>query len=271
MDILKVYKARCREEFYQYGFKSHGNNHFRIINDVYQDFLLFRSMSGYECKIQFTIFPLCYGLDKRYKCGGYLGFESGGPYREWGWMFNTGERKESRGWMFEYDRNSEKSIKNCVEEMISYIKTKIIPFLERGSDSASAYKEIRSLKDSILGGREGNEYIYDDDDRMYCMLLKMGDYDKAVEYLKREIDEYKNLIEEYENLNEDRDETYISPEEKNQEFKEKIVNLEEEMRHVSQRDMDYINKFIKTNERKSLESLLTPKELEKWKKENGKD
>lgn len=262
MDILKVYKSRCREEFKQYGFKSYGNNHYRIINDVYQDFLLFRSMSGFDCRIHFTVIPLCEGIDERYKCGGYWAFESGELGGEWGWTFKTGEHKESRGWMFEYNRNSEESIRNCVEEMISYIKTKIIPFLEIGCDSTSAYREIKLLKNSYAGSREQREYDLMDDYRMYCMLLKIGNYDKAIEYFRQRIKGYQDSIE-------DKFADHISSDEEKEELKIKIAETEEQIRLIS--DHDYVNNFIETNEQKSLENLLTPKELEKWKKANGKD
>lgn len=104
--FLKIYKEYCKDEFEKYGFKRCKNNHYRVVNDVLQTFLLHRSIYGYNCTVEFGITPLCYGIDKDHKCsvGGIYNlrmFEGG---VEW-WEYPRGVKNGNVAKLNEYIKN----------------------------------------------------------------------------------------------------------------------------------------------------------------------
>jgi hypothetical protein len=172
MDIfLKYYKQECKLVFSPFGFRSIGNNHYRVINDVFQAFYLHRSLSGDHCTIQFGITPLCYGIDQEYRktTGGIYS-----PVNFEGWD----------AWWY-YNRKSIESIQSCIQTIIAYTKEKILPLFDAGTDCASAYRVICQIE------RAAQQMIDDNPspggDCGYYMLLKMGEYEKASMYLRHSI------------------------------------------------------------------------------------
>jgi len=235
--FLKTYKDICKNEFGKYGFKSYRNNHYRVINDVFQSFGLHRSVYGWDCTIEFTIAPLC-GETKLEKttCGADHLKMFEGVY-EW----------------FPYDRNSEDSMKSCILDMVSYMHKYLMPYFEKGDSCKSAYNVIgefevvsRAKIEKQEGIKEFSLYSY----IRACMALKNGDYDKAYEHFKvveaQWLDAYKTNSETYK---EKIDPEYVKR------YEAKLAELREKIRRISEHDMDYINNFIWENERDSLINL----------------
>ena len=103
--FLKQYKKICKEQFSGYDFKSYKNNHYRIINDVFQSFELHRSVYGDSCTVHFGALPMCRmsPIDASTCPAMHLKmFEN-----DFSW--------------FPYDNKSEESINDCVNELKQYI------------------------------------------------------------------------------------------------------------------------------------------------------
>jgi len=228
--FLKQYKQVCKEEFSGYGFKSYRNNHYRVVNDVFQSFCLHRSVYGKSCTVEFGILPLAteYTIEKdRCRSDHLKKFE--GVY-EW----------------FEYDNRSEPSIDRCISEMLVYMKKYLMPFFERGIDCKTAYKEICDFE-------RNHCKIYNlADDAKFCMALKNGDYKNAVIHLKAQIAHTKGAYANVKSYYDD-----MGPE-----YEEMIrLSLEKDNRmleHILNGDETFIKNYIEENERRNLENL-------KWK------
>lgn len=124
--FLKQYKQMCKQEFGQYGFKTYCNNHYRIVNDIFQSFCLHRSIYGHDATIEFCIRSLAEEdtIDKTASGANHL------------------KRFENSEAWFPYDKRDEKSIDYCIESMLSYMKRYLIPFFLNATTSEYAYKEI---------------------------------------------------------------------------------------------------------------------------------
>lgn len=227
MDIfLKTYVKMGKERLTKYGFKRTGNNFYRVVNDVYQNILLERSMSGLWCRICFGITPLCKRIN-------YLDVKRGMFTRYELQIFD--DKRDER----HYDRQSLESITACITDIMDYIENRLIPFFEKASNSESAYHELCNLESSA--SLYFNNKIEMIDYSKFCMALKSGDYETALTYLL--------AIEEHwtESYGIKLTAGYLS-----EEFKikhEKRMNIiHMEIEKIREKDEVYIRNFIEENE-----------------------
>lgn len=222
--FLKEYKQKCKQEFGQYGFKAYRNNHYRVVNDVFQSFSLHRSVSGLDATVEFGIVPLGvdYDLDKSFV----------NPYHL--------KQFENRGGWFEYNRNSSASISACINEMIGYIKTYLMPLFEQAIDCQSAY-EVMCKNNNIFTGNSIEKF---------CMCLKFGDYARAKFYIEEVISQYKYAYaRNREILGSDIPQDYI------QKMEKEIFELRNLQSWVIDEKRNDINKWLGTNEKRNKENL----------------
>lgn len=162
--FINTYKKRCKEEFNEYGFKTYRNNHYRVINDIFQSFTLHRSVSGNDCNVIFGIVPLAveYDLDKSFV----------NPCR----ISDFGSKNP---W-FNYDRTLHSSIDICIDNMFRYMKKYLMPIFAKAVDCETAYSIICEY-DSVFAG---NSY------ERFCFCLKFGDYKTAKFHLEEVIEQH---------------------------------------------------------------------------------
>ena len=225
--LSKKFRDECKCFREQYGFRSYRAYHYRVINDVFQSFYLHKSVSGEDCTVEFRIAPLCAG--KLYANKTSCGSE------------HLKQFENDFSW-FEYDRNNEKNIDDCVNTMIKYMKKYLMPKFERASNSLGALYECEDFLENHK--MVHNFYLF------YCLSLKSGLYDKAIEYSEKQIAQirfaYNRNLGFWGNT--------MSEDYKNRLFNE-ILTIEHRIEMVSSRNMEYIDNFIETNEREALEEL----------------
>lgn len=234
MDIfLQKYKAMCNAEFKKYGFKNYRNNYYRVINDMFQSFSLHRSVSGDICTVEFLIAPLCRTNLNKTSCG-------------------VSHLKNFEGlysW-FDYDKNSEESINDCLSSMLSYMHNYLMPFFEKSSRCKNAYYaicEFEKISGCISSDIPGYS-LYSGTKAL--IALKNSDYDTSVKHFKeieaQHLYAYKknqemlgnNLTTEY-----------------TEKFNHKMKLLQEKIEHISKHDTNYINNLISVNEEENLSNL----------------
>ena len=227
MDIfLKTYVKMGKERLNKYGFKRTGNNFYRVVNDVYQNISLERSMSGLWCRICFGITPLCKRIS-------YLDVKRG--------MFTRYELQvfDDKRDEWYYDRLSLERITACITEIMDYIENRLIPFFEKASNAESAYLELCNLE--LSASLYFNNKILMVDYSKFCMLLKSGDYDTALTHLlsmeEQWIGAYNHKLSA----------GYMSDEYKFK-FEKELNNLRMEIKKIREKDEIYIKNFIKENE-----------------------
>jgi len=229
--LLESYKIECKKILSPYGFKNCGVNHLRLINDVVQ-YIGLQILSGKRyCRIYFGIRPLCC-----IKSEVHPKFANG----DYDLRMFEGYKKA-----WEYDKKSQESINNCVENIIWYIKTYLLEVFKRGIDCKSGYHEIYNFEQTSydlakkLYLEQGKKWedaryikngIYMNDYRKFCMALKIGDYDLSLEYLTTI---YNHMLTN-------------GTSEKN------ILLYKQKIDHITNRNMDFINNFINTNEKEAL-------------------
>ena len=121
--LVKTYKDKCKKEFAGLGFKTYRRNFWRVVNDIFQSFELQKSVSGRGCTIHFVVVPMCAGecIKKEYCGPNHIKiFEY-----DYSW--------------FDYDRNDENSMDNCVDEMISYMKKYLMPYFRLSEKQLGTY------------------------------------------------------------------------------------------------------------------------------------
>ena len=235
--FIKTYKARCKEAFGALGFKAFRNNHYRVVNDVYQCFRLKRSISGFLCDIEWCIAPLCVGLDGKDSVPN----------------FHYLSRFEDNILFWHYDRKSEESIDLCVNGLIEYLKKHLMPFFDQSTNCSNAYKQAMIWEERMRKRYQRNDDSYPLNTNYYCMALKIGDYDEALKYLAQY---RKNITGDSEGT-----ESYDDDPEAKEYFEKRLAEWDDKIAHIKARDMDWINNFIQTNERKSLVNLGLKKDL----------
>lgn len=228
MDTLtKIFKEKCKNEFSKYGFKTYRRTFYRVVNDVFQSFGLHKSVSGNNCTVEFCIVPLCAGdvIQKTYY----------GPE-------NIRMFENSMAWYF-YDRTDESSMENCVSEMIAYMKKYLIPFFEAGSCAKDAYRTVYTFQEKHY--RKGVDW---DDSYLFWMALKAEMYETALKHLRaqREATEFA--------YNSNKEHFEPSPE-----YTERIRNemkaQEGFIRKIEERDLEYLEEVIRSNEQIALTNL----------------
>jgi hypothetical protein len=160
----------CKAEFSSVGFRTNGNNHWRVVNDVYQAFYLRRSSFGDSFTITFGILPLCQGLSRTDKNSPGLPYELG--------IFAGG----MQWWKMPSDNSTEEEMFACVQELMAYLKKHLIPFFDMSKSCATAYESVVELEKHI-SHIQSTADVYACDRRKYYMLLKKGDYSTAIAIL----------------------------------------------------------------------------------------
>lgn len=227
--LLKTYKEKCSEEFLNYGFKTFRNNHYRVINDIFQSFNLHQSVSGGDCTVEFIILPLAINqeIDKS-TCG----------------ADHLKVFEDDFSW-FSYNRNSTQSINLCVDTLIVYMKKYLMAFFENGINSKMAYKLICDFEKKH---HDKNCCIYDD--AKFCLSLINQDYFSAETHLKAMIKQseyaYARNMEVFGN---DLSTEYINN------TIQKICDEKKLLEHVKNRNVKFVEDFLLTNKKKNKKSL----------------
>ncbi len=222
--FINAYKKRCKEEFNEYGFKTYRNNHYRIVNDIFQSFTLHRSVSGNDCNVIFGIVPLSveYELDKTFV----------NPCR-------VSDFEDKKTW-FNYDRTLHSSIEKCIDDMIAYMKKYLMPVFEKAVNCESAYLTIIKY-DNVF---RGNTY------ERLCMCLKFGDYKNAKKHLQEVIEQHKDAFRRNkEALGNNITQEYI------QKMEEKISQKQLLLEMIECKDYDTIQKWVSANEKRNKKNL----------------
>jgi len=250
MDFMKLYQAQCRERFGHLGFKKLGNTHWRVVNDVLQTFYLHRARAGGSCMLQFGITPLCYGSINRDS------FKYGTSS-----MLQPHAFSDCTVWQWFYDPKSEESIRSCIESLMEFMLSYLVPYFERGIDCASARKENLMLWQNLLERKRtflrdnpwARQYSFGEEpteekalgSMVECyMALKIGVYADAAKYLS-------NLIAARRKANE------AEPSEKNEKF---IAEWSQLLERALAQDNDFFADYLAANERKSRIALGLEKE-----------
>ena len=230
MDLAKLFKQRCKEEFKEYGFKTYRSNFYRVVNDVFQSFTLHRSVSGEDCTVEFCALPLCYGSDiNKDRCvADHLKMFEG----NFSW--------------FEYDRHDESSIEACVEEMISYMRKYLMPFFTQAGNSYGAYHATWEFQRVS----HNNKYSSGDSRLMY-FALKCGMYEEVIKHLHAQIKNLEEVIEE------DIKWGYFN---RIEEIKNDILETQNQIKMISEPNEEWIKTFIAEKERAALLNLGMIKE-----------
>lgn len=234
MDLfLQNYKSYFKPLISEYGFKNYKNAYYRVINDVAQYFVLHRWVPfGRSCTIEFNVFPLCMGLSKK--------------------SFLTASKDivqligTTKWW--DYDPNNEESVVKTITQMYTVAKEYLIPFFEKATDSAAAFDEICKLEKKIY--TDIPEGIIKNDYSKICFAIKLGNYDKAIEFLKVAENQYLYVdTQTLENLDKHEKEQYL------RRIAEELSSIRREIECLSKPDMDYIGNFIKEGEENTLKNL----------------
>ena len=235
--FLKTYQSICKSEFGEYGFKNYRDNHYRVVNDVFQSFRLHRSITDLDCTVEFLIEPLCSErvIDKT-TCGADHLKMFEGIY----------------SW-FPYNKNSEESMKACILEMVGYMHKYLMPFFERGNSCKNAYDVLEEFE--IVSRTK-----IDKQDELFGFLpyshtkafitLKIGDYSKACEHFEAVVAQWVSAYEHNMKISEGN-----MPPEYTQRHEMKLIALREKIRRIAEHDMDFILNSIQDNEMRSLENL----------------
>lgn len=245
--FVENYLETCKAEFSQYGFKQKRKAFVRVINDVMQNFTLEKLRSGRACRVEFAIIPLCLRIEKDYITGGVYSHNL--------------RRFEPAHWthwdQWEYDPKSEKSMNNCIDEMIMQIKKHLMPLFCKANSCKTAYDELCELDREFYGNvknmRENDKKYFQNgvnmlDNTKYYMALKNGNYDIAVAYLKaieqQNVDSYNSMDEG----------GYLTGDDRTRR-EENLVKIRYEIETISKCDESYIQGLIKESEEYSLNNL----------------
>lgn len=227
--FIKRYTANCKELLTPYGFKRCGVNYIRVINDVLQCVGLKKYSGGFDCDVMFEISPLCvpdmFEIHPRLPSGRYI-------LRMFEGMV-----------LWKFDKNSQESIDFCIDNIMMFMNKYLVPFFEQGIDCKSAYYQICEFEKLAYKNRIRMMDYY-----KYCMALKFGDYNLALEHIKPFEQGHVNAMES-------RKANGWLTEEERIEREDKLAKLRKEIELVSIHDIEFIKNFIKENEVKSLKIL----------------
>ena len=225
--ITKIYKEKCRKEFSELGFKSYRKNFYRVVNDMFQSFQLHKSASGSGCTIEFVVAPLCTGdwIQKTFCGSDHIK------------MFDS-----DYSW-FQYDRCDEGSMDSCVDEMIGYMKKYLIPYFQLSNNSKQAYYVTCEFQNNNY--RDG---IFLADPHLFNMALKAELYNKAIEHLIAKKEHAENAYK----INAKHFELSI---EYKKDMQKKIEEISYQINMLKEQNLEYIQTYIKGNERKALMNL----------------
>lgn len=253
-DFLKQYKNRCETEVLPYGFKRKKNVFIRVVNDVLQSFYtekLSIYSYGRECRVGFSVLPLCQKLEAERILGGF------GVYYLRKFEISHWAEGDDR-WRY---KSIPEDISACIDEILIYINKYLLPFFERANSCKAALPEvialeklfnenrIESLKLSDIADKAGpNAELNLSDSTKYFMALKSGDYDFALKSRKALLEQNMAVYESVQNN------SYMTKE-KLHEKEEMLSKLQDEIRHLEEKDWDYFKIIIADNEAYSREKL----------------
>lgn len=232
--FVQSYKQMFKTIALEYGFKSHKNSFYRVVNDVVQYFVLHKWVPfGRSCTIDFNIYPLCIRVDKSNLSSA---------------SYDIIRLLDKPCW-WEYNPNNNDNVLEVLREMYIATKEHLIPFFEKATDCASAYEALCSLEKSIYTGIPGG--IITNDYGKVCFAIKIGAYYKAIEHLKA-IEKQNRTIDTQtlDALNQYEKEKYCKRK------KEKLNEIIKEIELLDIPDMNYINSFVANNEAYSLSHLI---------------
>lgn len=251
--LIKNYIEACKPEVLPLGFKRRKNAFVRVINDVLQNFTIEKISSGWACRVDFSIIPLCLRIEKEYI--------SGGVYPHYLKKFELISGTPSDSW--EYDKHSEASMDACLREIMRYVTSYLLPFFEHATNCQTALPEVirleKTLNDKWLASRKSSG-IEDHagpnagldllDSTKYFMALKNGDYDFALKsrqaLLQQHMNSYNSMSER----------GYLTEEDRVRREKG-IAELRGEIAHLEAKDTGYFQRLLEENEAYSRESLRT--------------
>ena len=245
----------CETELLSYRFKRKNGCFVRVVNDVMQNFAIEKVMSGRACRVEFAIIPLCLRIEKKYILGGVYSYNLK--------KFELAQRTWWDQW--EYDKKSEKSMDDCVEEIIRYLKTYLFPLFQCANSCKMALPELIRVEKLFNDNRKvalKRDGIEDKggfctelnllDNAKYYMAIKNGDYNFALKshkaMLKQNLDSYQSA----------QNNSFIT-QEVLEERKVLIEKLRMEVALLEAGDLEYFQKDICENEtysRKILTSVI---------------
>lgn len=222
--ILKKFKARCKEELKKYGFHPYRNNHYRVVNDIFQSFNLHRSISGWECTVEFSIVPLSVGYDIRKDTVNSYHLKNFENSAEW----------------FKYDKNSIEDMDACVDKLLYYMIKHLLPIYIKADSCEKAYSIMNEY-----------EYIFQCNSyEKFCMCIKKNDYIQAENYLHAVINQHKEAFEiNMSNFKENAPVDYVMK------MKEELADYTNLMEKVKQKDEKFLYEWASQNERRNLYNL----------------
>lgn len=252
-DFLKKYRMACEAEVSPYGFKRKKNVFIRVVNDVCQNFYvekLGRYSYGRECRVGFSVQPLCSKFDREWILSGV-----GLYYLK---KFELNDFRHMDGWCYKVDPVS---ISACVDEIVYYIKRYLLPFFESAASCKTALPDLIALEKLLYKNHtsildlNNIEYVENShmefdimDNVKYFMALKSEDYDFALRSRKALL---KQNIRSYESM----DKIGYLNEESRMERKEQIREIQDEIQKIEEKDWAYIQTMIENNEAYSREEL----------------
>lgn len=216
----------CKREFKQYGFKPYRNNHYRIINSIFQSFCLHRSVYGNTATVEFVILSLAqeYKIDKL-TCG----------------ADHLRKFENSAEW-FLYENKSDKSIDECIVSMMGYMNKYLIPFFQYSTTSKNAYNAICEL--DRINNSQLNEYT------KLILSLKNQEYSVAELHMKNIISQseyaYKRNKEVYGN---NISSEYVKK------IEAKIKHKNQFLQRIINKDFEFLQEWLQKNEENNLQSL----------------
>ena len=226
--FLTKYHESCKKAFKEYNFKrKSSNNYVRVVNDVMQNFYLFRSWSGTFCRISFCVTPLCFPIQKYHvSTGGPTGYElsnlDGIKRDEWGYT------------------RTQSSMDICISELVEYMKNKLMPFFKKADSCKTALYELCELE-KIYNGKID---VYDLN--KFYFALKADDYNFALKILYSLLHAREEYLVDFNGY---RGEGWEKP------VLDEISRYREYISLVERKDTQGINQLIRKNEEFSINNL----------------
>lgn len=252
-NFISEYTKRCKSEVLKYGFKQRRQVFSRIVNDVYQNFYVEKLglyPDGRGCRVGFAVLPLCQRLEAEQVSNGM-----GIYYLR---RFEVTHWTEGDGWRYKAESTS---ISNCIEEIMRYLISYLLPFFERADSCETALQElinleklfndnrIASLKMNGMEDKAGSDAeLRLSDSAKYFMALKNGDYNFALKSRKSLEQQNTNA---YNSMSE---KGYLTDEDRIRREKN-LSKLRDEITYLEASDRNYFQRVIEENEAYSREAL----------------
>jgi len=252
VDIFwRMLKPKIEAQIAGLGFTRHKMVYIRVINDVCQNFYVERFKRGPNakvCRIGFSVLPLAQKISREEIENGI-----GLYYLK---KFERPSDGYSEGWIYEIGNES---IVACIEEILRYVDSYLIPFFRRAVNTIDAFSELVALEQLFYENRmfyrkecesynRSSSYAALDllDGVKYCMALKNHDFDYAwrsgVAILNQNIEAYESV------------KSFLPPESLS-ERETDIQRLRKEVKHIENKDGDYFHQLFEKNEFFSRENL----------------